>query len=184
MNRIQERAETRLYVIREAHSGDCDAIREFLAGLSPRTRYLRFFTGAPSVTAAMLRLLAGGGAGTDVVLATGAGAVIGHAMAADTTGSHGTRVTDIGVAVADAWQGQGVGSALTRALADRARDRGATALVMDVLAENQQVLAMIAHRWPGARYDGSGGYVTVHARLRPGRGLPSPAAPATIAAGG
>jgi hypothetical protein len=42
---------------------------------------------------------------------------------------------------------------------------------------------MIAHRWPGARYDGSGGYVTVHARLRPRQWLAAPAAPAIIAAG-
>jgi ribosomal protein S18 acetylase RimI-like enzyme len=190
VNRIQGETGTRLFGIRQARPGDCEAIRAFLAGLSPRSRYLRFFTGAPSVTESMLRLLAGGGAGTDVVLATAAGSVIGHAMAADTTGSRGTRVTDIGVAVADAWQGRGVGSALTRALADRARARGATALVMDVLAENQQVLAMIARRWPGARYDGSGGYVTVHARLRPGQWLAAPAPPAApavpaiIAAGG
>jgi ribosomal protein S18 acetylase RimI-like enzyme len=184
VKRIQDKTETRLFGIRQARPGDCEAIRAFLDGLSARSRYLRFFTGAPSVTESMLRLLAGGGAGTDVVLATADGAVIGHAMAADTTGSRGTRVTDIGVAVADAWQGRGVGSALTRALADRAQDRGATTLAMDVLAENQQVLAMIAHRWPGARYDASGGYVSVQARLRPRQWQAAPAAPVIIAAGG
>jgi L-amino acid N-acyltransferase YncA len=184
VNRIQGETETRLFGIRQARSADCDAIRDFLAGLSPRTRYLRFFTGAPSSTAAALRLLAGGGDNTDAVLATKAGAIIGHAMAADTTGRHGARVAEIGVAVADAWQGQGVGSALTRALADRARARGASTLAMDVLAENQQVLAMIAHHWPAARYDHSGGYVTIHARLLPGRWLPSLAPSATVAAGG
>jgi ribosomal protein S18 acetylase RimI-like enzyme len=184
VNRIQGSAGTRLFVIRQAHSGDCDAIRDFLAGLSPRTRYLRFFTGAPSVSAAMLRLLAGAGASTDVVVATEASTIIGHAMAADSIGRPGTRVADIGVAVADAWQGQGVGSALTRAVADRARARGAATLVMDVLAENKQVLAMIAHRWPAARYDSAGGYVTVRAGLAPGRWLPSPAPAATIAAEG
>lgn len=170
--------------MRQARGGDCEAIRVFLAGLSPRTRYLRFFTGAPSVTAAMLRLLAGGAPGTDVVVATAAGVIIGHAMAADAAGRHGTRVTDIGVAVADAWQGQGVGSALMSAVADAARARGSSTLVMDVLAENRQVLAMIAHRWPAAQYDTSGGYVTVHARLRPARWLPPPAPRVAVSARG
>jgi hypothetical protein len=36
---------------------------------------------------------------------------------------------------------------------------------MDVLAENQRVLAMIAVRWPAARHDRSAESVTVHARL-------------------
>jgi ribosomal protein S18 acetylase RimI-like enzyme len=184
VNQIQDEPGTRLFAIRQAGDGDCQAIKVFLAGLSPRTRYLRFFTGAPGVTAAMLRLLAGGGPGTDVVVATAAGAIIGHAMAVETAGRHGTRVTDIGVAVADAWQGRGVGSALTRALTDTARARGSGMLTMDVLAENQQVLAMIAHRWPDARYESSGGCVTVHAPLRPARWLPSPAPSAAVAARG
>jgi hypothetical protein len=42
-------------------------------------------------------------------------------------------------------------------------------LVMDVLGENRQVLAMIASRWPAARHDWSAGQVTVHAQLAPGR---------------
>jgi hypothetical protein len=52
-----------------------------------------------------------------------------------------------------------------RALAARARARGATTLVMDVLAENRRMLAMIARRWPDARHDRSGPYITVRARL-------------------
>jgi GNAT superfamily N-acetyltransferase len=151
--------------IRQASSEDCDAIRVFLAGLSPRTRYLRFFTGAPPANAATLRRLAGDGENFDAVVATEAGAIIGHAMAADTTGPAGATVTEIGVAVTDTRQGRGVGSALTRALAQRARARGATALAMDVLAENRQVMVMIADHWPTAHYDHSGPYVTVCAGL-------------------
>lgn len=183
VNRIQDQAGARLFGIRQARSSDCDAIRDFLAGLSPRTRYLRFFTGAPSTTAATLRLLAGGSDNVDAVVATEAGTIIGHAMAADTTGRHGSRMAEIGVAVTDAWQGQGVGSALTRAVLDRARARGASTVAMDVLAGNQQVLTMIADHWPGARYDHSGGYVTIRALLPQGQSQPSQApAPAASAA--
>jgi acetyltransferase len=86
-------------------------------------------------------------------------------MAVDTAGPPGAAATEIGVVVADAWQGRGVGSGLVRALASRARARGATTLVMEVMAENQRVLAMIAGRWPDARHDRNSAYLTVHARL-------------------
>jgi GNAT superfamily N-acetyltransferase len=165
--------------IRQACSSDRDAIGDFLAGLSLRTRYRRFFAGVMPVTTAMLRRLAGGGmAGgdtassdmggddrIDALLATEDGAIIGHAMAADTRGPSGAQVTEIGVVVADARQGRGVGSALVRALADRAQARGATVIVMDVLAENREALAMITHHFPAARHDRSGPYVTIHISL-------------------
>jgi ribosomal protein S18 acetylase RimI-like enzyme len=86
-------------------------------------------------------------------------------MAVDTADPPGAASTEIGVVVADAWQGRGVGSGLMRALASRARARGATTLVMEVMAENRRMLAMIAGRWPDARHDRSGAYITVHARL-------------------
>ena len=127
--------------------------------------YLRFFAGGRPSGPAMLRILAGEQAGTDVLVATRNGAIIGHAMAVDSTGPGGDATAEIGVVVTDAWQGRGVGSGLVRALTARARARGATTLVMEVMAENQRVLGMIARRWPGARHDRSAAYLTVHARL-------------------
>lgn len=183
MNRIQKASGARLFVIRQARAGDHDAIRDFLACLSPRTSYLRFFTGAPGRTAAMLRLLAGDGPGLDVVLAIHGGIIVGHAMAADAVGRHGARAADIGVVVTDGWQGRGVGSALVRALTGRALDRDISALAMDVLPENRRVLAMIARRWPEASYDRSDDYLTVEAPLRPAPARPALAVPAAIAAG-
>jgi GNAT superfamily N-acetyltransferase len=152
-------------LIRQAAGGDLAALGDFLPGLSVRTRHLRFFTGAPPASPAMLRVLAGQRPGTDALVATWNGVIIGHAMAVDTAGPPGTAATEIGVVVTDAWQGRGVGSGLMRALASRARSRGATTLVMEVMAENRRMLAMIAGRWPDARHDRSGAYITVHARL-------------------
>ena len=151
-------------LIRQAGGGDLGGLRDFLSGLSVRTRYLRFFAGAPA-SAAMLRVLAGQRPDADALVATRNGVIIGHAMAVDTAAPPGAAATEIGVVVADAWQGRGVGSGLVRALTSRARARGATTLVMEVMAENRRVLDMIARRWPDARYDRSGAYVTVHARL-------------------
>jgi len=155
------------FAIRRPCSTDCDGIREFLIGLSSRARYLRFFSGAPPTSGAMLRILAGGSAHTDVLVATGDGVIIGHAMAGDRTGPGSTLLTEIGVVVADAYRGRGVGSALVRELVDRADRRGVTAVVMEVLAENRQVLTMIADHWPTAREERSGAYITFSARLQP-----------------
>jgi ribosomal protein S18 acetylase RimI-like enzyme len=156
--------------IRQACYADHAALRDFIGGLSPRARYLRFFTGAVSTNPAMLRLLAGGGDHIDAVVAVENSVIIGHAMASDCTGPGGGRVTEIGVVVTDARQGQGVGSALIRTLAARAQARGITTATMDVLAENRQVLAMVARRWPAARHQQSGPYVSIQARLpQPGR---------------
>jgi GNAT superfamily N-acetyltransferase len=100
---------------------------------------------------------------TDALVATIGGVIIGHAMAADgpadsSAGSSASPfpvprglATEFGVVVADAWQGQGVGSALVRALISRARARGVTSLRMEVLPGNREVLAMIAGHWTAAR---------------------------------
>jgi GNAT superfamily N-acetyltransferase len=159
--------QTGNFAIRRPCISDHDGIREFLTGLSPRARYLRFFSGAPPASQAMLRLLTGGGAQTDVLVATVDGVIIGHAMAGDRAGPGSARLTEIGVVVADGHRGRGVGSALVRGLIARAQIRGATALVMEVLAENRQVLTMISDHWPVASQERSGAYLTISARLQP-----------------
>ena len=155
------------FEIRRPGIADYPALREFLTGLSPRARYLRFFSGAPPASQAMLRILAGGSASADVLVATQNDVIIGHAMASDRTAPGGTRLTEIGVVVADGYRGQGVGSALVRGLIARAEIRGATAVVMEVLAENRQVLTMISDHWPVSRQERSGAYITISARLQP-----------------
>jgi ribosomal protein S18 acetylase RimI-like enzyme len=139
-------------VIRPARTTDLPALRGFFTGLSVQSRYLRFFspiTPGPS----LLNLLCGGDGTTDALLATRGGVIIGHGLAADVSGPGGAMTTDIGVVVADAWQGQGVGPALVRALIAGAQVRGVTAVTMDVLHGNDRALAMIKGHWPiaGAR---------------------------------
>src|SRR5215472_12140891 len=153
------------FAIREARGTDHPALREFLTGLSPRVRYLRFFSGAPPTSQAMLRILTGEAGCTDALLATENGAIIGHAMASDATGPGGSHRTEIGVVVADGRRGMGVGSALTRRLISHAQARGATVMVMEVLAENRQVITMITDHWQVTHRDQSGAYLTIHAQL-------------------
>jgi GNAT superfamily N-acetyltransferase len=165
MSRTQHRASSGpgTHLIRPACACDLEALKDFFAGLSAQTRYLRFF--APiTPTPAMLGRLAGGGNAHAMVATRRGGVIIGHAIAADQACPPGT-MTEIGVVVADPWQGHGVGSALVRALIAAARARGVTTIAMDVMASNHKVLAMIAAHWPEARFDQSGYTVTIRAGL-------------------
>jgi GNAT superfamily N-acetyltransferase len=169
MNRTQQAraGNPAAAAIRPVHLADRAALSDFFAGLSARTRYLRFF--APvTPTPALLRLLCGGAANIDAVVAIADGLIIGHAMAvdrADPKDPSGARMTDIGVVVADAWQGRGVGSALVRALLAAAQARGVASVVVDVLRGNRQVLAMIAGHWPVADIDDSPDCLTIRLPL-------------------
>src|SRR5262249_35066488 len=53
----------------------------------------------------------------------------------------------------------------TRCLISHAQARGATVMVMEVLAENRQVITMITDHWQVTHRDQSGAYLTIHARL-------------------
>ncbi len=164
MNRTQIGAGHSAVAIRRVVPADRAALTGFFGGLSTTARTLRFF--APVQPGpAMLKRLAGESAGIEALVATCGGAIIGHAMAVDRSGPPGRRRADIGLVVGDAWQGQGVGSALMRALTASAQTRGVTSLVMDVLPENQQVLAMITGHWGTARTARCADCITVQVPL-------------------
>jgi GNAT superfamily N-acetyltransferase len=174
--------------IRPVRPADLPALSGFFENLSVESRYLRFF--APVRPAgSLLRLLSGGPANVDAVVAVADGVIVGHAMAADRTEAEasedpcGARVTDIGVVVSDAWQRQGVGAALMRAVVTRAQARGVTSLAMDVLPGNGRVLAMIIGHWPEAVIRHSPDGVDIRVPL-PRFQLPQPQGPDAQAAGG
>jgi ribosomal protein S18 acetylase RimI-like enzyme len=165
---VSARADGPAAVIRPARAADAAALGEFFAGLSQQSRYLRFF-GPVTPGPALLRRLAGDAEGVEAVVAVRGRLIIGHAMAADrpgTLGQPGCRAADIGVVVADAWQGRGVGAALMRALVTGAQARGLTSMTMDVLPGNRQVIAMILAHWPAARIDRTPDGLTIRIRLR------------------
>ena len=169
--------------IRQARPEDLPALSDFFAGLSAHTRYLRFF-GPVTPGAALLRTLAGFADNIDALVAVRRGVIVGHAMAVDRVERRGTRVTDIGLVVHDAWQGRGVGSALMRALSSGARARGVTSLTMDVLPGNHKMLAIIADLWTAARVKGSADSVTFRSRLPRCRQRRPPVQPAAHASAG
>jgi GNAT superfamily N-acetyltransferase len=189
--------------IRPPDPADLAPLTGFLGGLSTRTLVQRFF--APvRPTPALVRRACGQASPAghaDVLLATHGSVIIGHAMAADRAAAadradlgdraapgdptaaasragSGESVTEIGVVVADAWQGQGVGSALVRTLLRRAQARGVTSLCMDVLPDNNQVLAMIAGHWTAARTRRDADCVTIEVGLPAAR--PEPVTPSRV----
>jgi ribosomal protein S18 acetylase RimI-like enzyme len=190
MNRTQAvRPDHRaIAAIRPTRPADQAALSDFFAGLSADTRYLRFF-GPVTPAPALLRRLSGGAAHVNAVVAIRGGVIVGHAMAADRTepkDPEGARMTDIGVVVADAWQGRGLGSALVRALVAGAQARGVTWMAMDVLHANPRVLAMIKGHWPAAELEVSREFVSARIRFpqdQPRRPVARPVRPAGLAAG-
>jgi GNAT superfamily N-acetyltransferase len=166
--------------IRSASTADTGALSDFFAGLSLQSTYLRFFAPVTPGPALLCRMSGGDGC-TDAVIAVREGVIIGHAMAADQAGPRGARTADVGVVVADAWQGLGVGSALMRALITSARARGVTSLTMDVLPGNRKMLAMIAGHWPAARIEDSADFLTFRIPLPPHRRQRPQARPAALA---
>jgi GNAT superfamily N-acetyltransferase len=85
-------------------------------------------------------------------------------MAADIT-ADGRPGVDLGLVVADAWQGQGLGTVLLELLAQRAASRGARAVAVEVLAGNSRMLALFSRHWPNARRTWNGDAVALRADI-------------------
>ena len=136
-------------LIRQGRQDDAKRVSEFVCALSPLSRYLRFFASVAPPSSGLLRVLCGG-TGADILIVTDRdGAVVAHAMAADTA-VPGGQASNIGLVVADPWQRQGLGTLLLSTLIGRASRRGVGSLVLDVLPSNDRMLGIIARRWPDA----------------------------------
>ena len=136
-------------LIREGRQDDANRISAFVCGLSSQSQYLRFFATVAPPSSGLLRVLSGG-TGADILLVTDrSGAVVAHAMAADTAVPGGL-ASNIGLVVADPWQQKGLGTLLLSTLIGRASRRGVGSLVLDVLPSNDRMLGIIARRWPDA----------------------------------
>jgi RimJ/RimL family protein N-acetyltransferase len=135
--------------LRSLERGDRSCLLEIFAGLSPRSRQLRFLTPKPRLTGGDLRQLTA----VDhhdhvavVAISRSTGRPIGVGRFVREPGQPGS--ADVALAVVDAWQNRGVGTLLAQALAQRAREVGVRRFTLVMHPDNQAVLRML-HRLGG-----------------------------------
>ncbi|MDH4094647.1 MAG: GNAT family N-acetyltransferase [Betaproteobacteria bacterium] len=128
-----------MVVIRPLQAQDGPALRAFVEGLSPASRYDRFQYVVKEVSPALLRLLVEGDPRTHVALAAfEAGTLVGEARyVREGEGA------EFAIAVADGWRRRGVGKRLFHALLEHARRDGLKRLDGEVLAWNQAMLGFV-----------------------------------------
>jgi GNAT superfamily N-acetyltransferase len=130
--------------IRPIRPEDKQPLAEGYAQLSERSRYRRFLAPHGRLTTTELRYL------TEVdhhdheaLVAAEPGTRRGVGVARYIRSAEDPAAAELAVAVIDDWQGQGVGTRLTAALADRARHEGIKRFTALVLAENELMLKLL-----------------------------------------
>ena len=135
------------YYIRQLTRDDAERHRAFVARLSPASRYQRFMSTMREPTPALLgRLMdVDGHRAAAYVAARGHGAseiIIGVARyCADASGAD----CEFAVAVADEWQGRGIGTALMENLFAHAQRAGFVSIYGNILAGNDTMIELARH---------------------------------------
>ncbi len=125
-----------------------EAVDAVFEGLSARSRYLRFHSPSPRLTASARRVLVDvDGERHAAVCARIGGAPIGIARLIKTSECG----AEIAVAVVDLWQRRGVGRRLLEELTSVAARMGVAQLHGDVLPDNEGMLALVRKVLPGVR---------------------------------
>jgi GNAT superfamily N-acetyltransferase len=125
-----------------------EAVDAVFEGLSARSRYLRFHSPTPRLTASARRVLIDvDGERHAAVCARIGGDPVGIARLIKT----GERCAEIAVAVIDLWQRRGVGRRLLEELTAVAARMGVAELHGDVLPDNEAMLALVRKVLPGVR---------------------------------
>jgi L-amino acid N-acyltransferase YncA len=129
--------------IRPVEPDDADLIVETFDGLSERSRYARFLTAVPRLPRHWVDDLVDLDHRDREALAAIEPAS-GHGIGIARYARHGDEPHDaeFAIAIADAWQGRGLGRVLLTELIDAARANGMMRLVGDVFAENQAMLGL------------------------------------------
>jgi GNAT superfamily N-acetyltransferase len=146
--------------IRELGPGDSDVVvfDEVFAGLSPRSRHLRFHYPVAEISAATRGILTALDGRTHVALAAFTqGRPIGIVRLIDLGDGRG----ELAVEVVDRWQGRGVGTQLLQAARHRAAELGYRELVGEMLAVNAAAHAALRRVFLGMRVCHHGSELTI-----------------------
>lgn len=132
--------------VRPIEPSDGAALQAFHSTLSDRTVHLRYFGPHPTLSESDVEYFTQvDHVSREALVAVVDTEIIGVARFDDVGGGR----AEIAFVVSDAWQGRGVGGLLLRELAQRARDRGVTTFMADVLPGNARMLGLLhGCGWP------------------------------------
>jgi RimJ/RimL family protein N-acetyltransferase len=122
--------------IRPLRAEDRAKYARAVAGLSPRSRYLRFAAPLPRISQGLLDQMMDFDGARHVVygaLTTDESAIVGVVRYVERPGD---RCAEVAIAVADEWQGRGVGQKLLGRLVEHARQAELDCLLATILSEN------------------------------------------------
>jgi GNAT superfamily N-acetyltransferase len=132
--------------IRSLRRGEDGVVRELFARLSLPTRYLRFFLPLPVLSDSLLRMLADVDDTRRIALVAELGAADGgDIVALGNVGPTDGGRAELGLVVADAWQRQGIGTALADRLLQAGEACGYRRFVVHSLAVNPALRPLLAH---------------------------------------
>ena len=131
-------------VIRPIRPEDRSELAAGMQRLSQESRYRRFLTPASELSAAQLSYLTEvDHSDHEALVALQPETGHGIGVARFVRSPEDRELAEVAVAVADSWQGRGVGTALLGRLAERARAEGVGRFTAVVLAENRPMLELI-----------------------------------------
>ena len=162
--RVELRDGSRV-VVRRIRGEDRDAVRAAFDRLSEQSRYQRFMTPIDDLSESQLRYL------TDVdhhdheaLIAFDRATRAGVGVARFVRLGDPTKA-EAAVTVVDEWQGRGLGSALCRLLAARAREEGIARFTALLLASNRQMHDVLSSLGPSRVVSRSSGTVEVEVEV-------------------
>jgi GNAT superfamily N-acetyltransferase len=153
--------------VRPLRPDDEALLAETFAHMSEESRYRRFMSPVPTLAPRVLHYLCCVDHHDHEALAAVApetGEIVGEARYIRCRDR--PEVAEIAVAVADEWQGRGVGSLLLLRLAGRARREGIERFSAFMLAGNQEMLELLSHVGPVERVGLDGPGLQVEAPVR------------------
>jgi RimJ/RimL family protein N-acetyltransferase len=153
-------------VVRPIEPSDADALREGFERLSFESRYSRFLSPMDQMSAAMVRYF------TEVdhhdheaLVAVDPDEDRMVAVARYVREPDDPEVAEAAVTVADDWHGRGLGTAMLRELAERAREEDVKRFTAYVLARNDDMIDMLFRMGPAKVIDRQNGAVQIEAEL-------------------
>ncbi|MDT3441420.1 GNAT family N-acetyltransferase [Pseudofrankia sp. BMG5.37] len=160
-------------LVRELTPRDGAALDEVFAGLSPRSRYLRFHAPLHQLSSRFRATLLDVDGRDRLALV----AVVCTPEGPRTAGivrlaRTGPREAEVAIEVADALHRQGIGRLLLTTIGQRAGELGLTHLTAEVLAENTPALALFRSVFPDGPTRRAGGILTLTCRLPAASDIP------------